>query len=39
MLEQLGVAVEDGPNRWVDRAGNVHSEHVHPHPHAARPTA
>lgn len=39
MLEQLGVEVEDGPNRWVDRAGNIHSEHVHAHPHAVRPTA
>lgn len=26
MLEQLGVDVEDGPNRWVDRAGHVHTE-------------
>ncbi len=30
MLEQLGVPVEDGPNRWVDGTGHVHTELVRP---------
>jgi hypothetical protein len=30
MLEQLGVDVEDGPNRWIDGTGHVHHEHIRP---------
>ena len=32
LLESFGVEVEDGPNRWVTRAGEHHEEHVHPLP-------
>lgn len=35
MLEQLGVDVEEGPNRWQSRDGVRHEE-AHGHAHPAR---
>jgi hypothetical protein len=32
LLESLGVAVEEGPDRWTPGSGRSH-EHAHDHPH------
>jgi hypothetical protein len=32
LLESLGVAVEEGPDRWTPRSGRSH-DHGHDHPH------
>jgi len=32
LLEQIGAAVEDGPDRW--KPGTGRSRHEHDHPHA-----